>query len=164
MIVTLRTLLKTDRANLQQLLSRIVEFDQEDEGLAMELIDVALEYPNQKDYSFIIAGDESSQIIGYACYGPTPITDRTFDLYWIAIDPQCAGKGIGTMILNAVEAKLREVNGRMLVIETSSDPKYNLTRQFYLKNGYDLAETLKDFFKEGEDRVTYTKRIAAGSE
>jgi hypothetical protein len=48
--------------------------------------------------------------------------------------------------------------GRLLVIETSSDSRYILTRGFYLKHGYLLAETITDFFCEGQDRVTYIKR------
>ena len=159
MIITQRILSRTDRSQLQRLLSRIAEFDQDDQHLALELVDTALENPDQKDYYFVLAYDDANQILGYACYGPTPITDRTFDLYWIAVDPGFAGQGIGSRILKVVEEKISEVSGRMLVIETSSAPRYELTRKFYLKNGYVLAETLKDFFQEGEDRVTYLKKF-----
>jgi len=30
---------------------------------------------------------------GYICYGPTPMTDGTYDLYWIASDPRVRGQG-----------------------------------------------------------------------
>ena len=155
----LRSLLNKDKPYLERMLSGIKEFDQGDQSLALELIDTYLQYPDQKDYFFILACDEQDKPVGYACYGPTPLTDRTFDLYWIAVTPEYAGHGLGTRILTEVEARIAEANGRMLVIETSSSPIYHLSRQFYIKNGYSLAETLKDFYMDGEDRVTYAKKF-----
>jgi ribosomal protein S18 acetylase RimI-like enzyme len=159
MKVILRPLLNKDRPYLERMLSSIPEFNQDDESLALDLIDIYLQNPDQKDYFFILACDVKDQPVGYACYGPTPLTDRTFDLYWIAVAAEYAGHGLGTRILNEVEARVVETKGRMLVIETSSSQIYHLTRQFYLKNGYTLAETIKDFYKDGEDRETYMKKL-----
>jgi ribosomal protein S18 acetylase RimI-like enzyme len=144
---------------LERLLSRIDVFNQEDQSIAMELLDHAIQNPGQKDYDFILAFDESEQLIGYVCFGPTPLTDRTFDLYWIAVDPDFAGQGVGKALLKKFEEEISGQNGRMIVIETSSSPEYALTREFYLKNHYTLAETIKDFFRAGEDRVTYVKTL-----
>ncbi|HMD88301.1 MAG TPA: GNAT family N-acetyltransferase [Anaerolineaceae bacterium] len=155
----LRPLLNEDRSDLERMLSRIKEFDQDDQSLALELIDTNLQNPDQKDYVFILACDEQDRPMGFACYGPTPLTDRTFDLYWIAVAPEYAGQGLGSRILSEVEARIVETKGRMLVIETSSSPIYHLSRQFYIKYGYTLSETLKDFYMDGEDRVTYMKKF-----
>lgn len=148
-----------DRSRIEQLLGRIREFEPEDQALAMELVDYALAIPGQKDYEFILAEMDDLGLIGYACYGPTPLTDGTFDLYWIAVDPDFAGRGIGTAILKQVETEVVARNGRLMVIETSSSAHYDDTRQFYLKKGYHLAETIQDFFRKGEDRVTYIKKF-----
>ena len=159
MPIQLRALSPADREPLAQMLARIPQFDLEDVALALELIDFALERPGQKDYAFKLAFETGKTLVGYACYGPTPITDRTFSLYWIAVIPECAGQGIGTQILEAVEQELQELHARMLLIETSSRPDYELTRRFYLKNGCQVAEVFRDFFRVGEDRVTYIKRF-----
>ncbi len=90
---------------------------------------------------------------------PYSLTDGTFDLYWIAVDPAWAGQGVGTLLLRRVESMLKEDNGRLIVIETSSSQQYALTRQFYEKNGYVLAETIKNFYRPGEDRVTFVKYL-----
>lgn len=159
MNVKLRALKPEDSPRLERLLSRVTEFSEEDAALAMELINQTLDDRTLKDYDFFIAADEGDVPVGYACFGPTPLTEGTFDLYWIAVDPGFAGHGVGTALLNAVEDKIKCMNGRMLIIETSSTQSYALTRHFYLKNGYHLVETIPDFFRNGEDRLTYTKRI-----
>ena len=158
MSIQLRTLISSDRVDLAQLLERVPNFEEDDRAIAMELVVTALDQPEQKDYCFLIAED-GDVLVGYACYGPTPLTDGTFDLYWIAVDPQCAGQGIGTLILKAMEEQIQRMGGRMIVIETSSAENYAQTQQFYLKNGYELAETIRDFYRPGEDRVTYLKRL-----
>lgn len=159
MSVLLRDLKPKDCPLLERLLFRVKEFNKEDEALAMELIHNALSNRNQSDYDFFIAAGENDFPVGYACFGPTPLTEGTFDLYWIAVDPAFSGQGIGTALLQAVEEKIKRKRGRMLIIETSSAQLYESSCRFYLKNGYHLAETIHDFFRDGEDRVTYTKRF-----
>jgi GNAT superfamily N-acetyltransferase len=155
----LRVLNNQDRHGLEKMLSTIPAFDDDDQAVALELVDIALDDPAQTDYLFLLAVDAADQPIGYACYGPTPLTEGTFDLYWIAVTADLAGKGIGTSLLQAVEEDIQRRNGRMLIIETSSSDGYEKTRQFYLKNGYPLVETIQDFYRPGEDRVTFIKRF-----
>ena len=159
MNTTIRQLSNLDRAALAALLSRINSFDDEDRVVAMELVDWSLENPEERDYLFFVAIAGEGELIGYVCYGPTPLTEGTFDLYWIAVDPALAGQGVGSQLLRKVESTVEEENGRLIVIETSSSQQYALTRQFYVKNGYLLAETIKDFYRPGEDRVTFVKRL-----
>jgi GNAT superfamily N-acetyltransferase len=160
MISKLRQLNSNDRHGLESMLAGILSFDTDDQSVALELVDIALNDPEQIDYLFLLAVDGSDQPIGYACYGPTPLTDGTYDLYWIAVSSDLSGKGIGTSLLQAVEEDIKSRNGRMLIIETSSSEGYEKTRQFYLKNAYPLVETIKDFYRSGEDRVTFIKRFS----
>jgi GNAT superfamily N-acetyltransferase len=158
MSIRIRELQKKDRSGLELLLSSIPSFDLEDKSVALELIDTALNNPDQIDYLFKLAVEEDRPL-GYACYGPTPLTDGTYDLYWIAVDHELSGRGIGTLLLKAVEEDIQKRNGRLLLIETSSSASYEKTRQFYLKNDYPLAETILDFYRRGEHRVTFVKRL-----
>ena len=155
----LRNLKPKDCPILERLLSRITIFEKDDVTLAMELVYHSVDHPDQKDYSFFISTDEDDIPVGYACYGPTPLTQGTFDLYWIAVDPAYAGLGIGTLLLAAVEEEVKQRRARMLIIDTSSAPSYAMTRQFYLKNHYTLTETIPDYFRDGEDRVTFIKKF-----
>jgi GNAT superfamily N-acetyltransferase len=157
----IRSINRSDRPLLAKLLARISSFDLEDQAMALELIDIFLEQPGQKDYFFSLAVNDEDHPVGYACFGPTPLTQGTFDLYWIVVDPELAGQGVGTLLLHFVEHIILSCWGRMLVIETSSAENYACARNFYLKNGYILIETIQDFYRPGEDRVTYIKRFEA---
>jgi len=99
-------------------------------------------------------------LIGFACFGPTPSTDRTFDLYWIAVDRAAQGTGCGTVLLSEVERRLEALHARMLVVETSSRSDYTATRGFYLRRGYVEAARVREFYAPEDDRIILTKRLA----
>ena len=109
-------------------------------------------------YYFIVDKDDG-QVMGYTCYGPRALTDRTYDLYWIAVGPNARRGGVGRGLLAATEDAIRKLDGRLLIVETSGLPKYEPTRAFYLATGYTLEATLKDFYTDGDDLVIFTKRL-----
>lgn len=111
------------------------------------------------DYELLGSFDDAGKLTGYACFGPTPGTDRTFDLYWIAIHPTAQGTGEGGRLLDAVERRLAARSARLLVVETSSRDDYARTRGFYERRGYGQAARLHDFYAPADDRVIYVKRL-----
>ena len=128
-------------------------------------IDVALEVFDEgiarspSDYLLLGAFTPEDILVGYACWGPTPATDRTWDLYWIAVDPVLQGAGIGTILLEEVERRLAGQHARMLVVETSSRSDYAATRAFYGRRGYAVAASVRDFYAPGDDRIIFVKRF-----
>ena len=88
------------------------------------------------------------------------MTDRTWYLYWIAVSKRLQARGLGGTLLRRAEDDARRAGGRVLFIETSSLPHYELTRRFYLKNGYEQAAVLRDFYADGDDMVVFRKRLA----
>jgi ribosomal protein S18 acetylase RimI-like enzyme len=111
------------------------------------------------DYLFLGAFTPEEVLVGYACWGPTPATDRTWDLYWIAVDTSLQGAGIGTILLEEVERRLVGQHARMLIAETSSRSDYAPTRGFYQRRGYIEAARLRDFYAPGDDRIIFVKRF-----
>jgi ribosomal protein S18 acetylase RimI-like enzyme len=107
---------------------------------------------------------EPDSLLGYAYYAPDVMTDRTWYLYWIAVEQQRRGAGLGTQILRYVEEDIRQRRGRVLFIETSSLPHSELTRRFYLKQGYQIDGLLRDFYSDGDDMVIFRKRLLPRSE
>jgi len=61
--------------------------------------------------------------------------------------------------LQFVEEDLRKRNARLLVIETSSMETYGNTVRFYEKAGYQLASVIKEFYKPGDDKLTFIKYL-----
>jgi hypothetical protein len=62
--------------------------------------------------------------------------------------------------LRHAEEDIRRQHGRLLLIETSSLPHYELTRHFYLKHGYEQGCVLRDYYADGDDMVVFRKRLA----
>jgi ribosomal protein S18 acetylase RimI-like enzyme len=115
--------------------------------------------PAISDYFFLGAFTPEEELAGFACYGPTPGTDRTYDLYWIVVHPDAQGSGSGTILLNEVERRLKGLNARMVVVETSSRSDYKDTRGFYVRRGYVESARARDFYAPADDRITYIKRL-----
>jgi GNAT superfamily N-acetyltransferase len=109
-------------------------------------------------YNFIVER-EGAEVHGFACYGPRDLTDGVFDLYWIAVDPDFRGGGVGRRLLAASEEAIRQTGGRMVIAETSWSPPYEPTRKFYLNTGYTVEATIKDFYCLGDDLAIFIKRL-----
>jgi GNAT superfamily N-acetyltransferase len=110
-------------------------------------------------YEFLGLFDTAGALLGYACFGPTPGTDRGYDLYWIAITPEAQGAGAGTFLIGEVERRLRERNARLVLAETSSRTAYQATRAFYVARGYTESARVRAFYGPEDDRMLFTKRL-----
>jgi len=147
-------------ADLQPVLSLIRTtglFTPDEIRVAEELIDVYLNDSKQREYFVAVIENDSGRIVGYMTYGPTPLTEGTWDLYWIAVSPQEQKKGYGQKLVLWLEAEVRRQLGRLILIETSSQPKYQPTRKFYEKLGYTEIARVPDFYRPGDDRVIFGK-------
>jgi len=104
--------------------------------------------------------ERHGKILGFAYYAPASMTDRTWYLYWIAVEKGIQANGIGTQLLRRAEEDIDTHQGRLLLIETSSLPHYELTRRFYEKHGYHRVCTLDDYYADGDSLVVFGKRLA----
>jgi ribosomal protein S18 acetylase RimI-like enzyme len=156
---SLRPVGRAQRAPLERLVRATARFRESEVATALELLDEAL--AGDDDYRFIGAYDGDA-LIGYACWGPTPGTEGTHDLYWIVVDPARQGSGIGRTLLQHVEQLLAADGGRLLVAETSGRADYALTRAFYEKYGFTRAATIPGYYAPGDDLVVYTKDLTDG--
>ncbi len=144
---------------LLSLLIRTRAFTSAEIDVAMELIDSVLKDPTQNDYQIHCLVGNQDLIIGYLCYGPTPMTQGTFDLYWIAVDPDFQEKGVGSRLLSFLEEVVKAQGGRLILADTSTVPQYEKTQRFYLKNGFKEVARIPDYYHPGNDRVTFCKKL-----
>lgn len=147
-----------DKTALMQVLRNTPEFKPYEVTVAEEVIDYYLSDPKGSGYNILIAED-GADIAGYICYGPTPCTDGTWDVYWEAVAGEKRGRGIGTALTETAEAAIRKARGRMTIIETSSTPLYENTQRFHLRHGYEVVGRVPDFYAPGDDMLIMQKRL-----
>ena len=155
----IRPLVTADRETVRQILEASGSFTTEELGIALELIDEWIERGEASGYVTSVI-EESSEVRGYICYGPTPLTDGTFDLYWIAVESTAQGKGYGQRLLRHAEGDVRQRGGRLLLIETSSQESYGSTIRFYERAGYELVARIPGYYRPGDDKLVFAKSLA----
>lgn len=151
------------RGALAQLLAATGVFSAEEVEVALSLFDLSVESAVERghapDYEFVGAFDALESLMGYACFGPTPSTERTYDLYWLAVSPAAQGAGVGRALTGAVERTLAARGARLLVAETSGRPDYAATRAFYAATGYHEVARIRDFYAPADDRIMLYRRL-----
>lgn len=154
----MRNLKATDVPDLVRILESTGAFSDDEVGVAVELLGIVLNDHAQQDYEVAVAEVEG-RVAGYVLFGPVPLTQGNFDLYWIAVDPEIQGHGVGRKLMLHVEEQARARGGRLVCLETSSQGGYERTRRFYEQAGYVEESRIRDFYKPGDDRLTYVKRL-----
>lgn len=175
MEIKIRKTKSEDREAIKNILIDTQIFNQEEIDCALELIDIYLNNPSQKDYLIASAIKQghgsvknklspcplpvapSFEVVGYVCYGKAPLTNGTYDLYWIAVKSDYQKQGIGKNLLKYVEDEIVKFSGRILLAETSSRAVYEKTRQFYINNSFSEEARIKDFYSKGDDKIIYRK-------
>ncbi len=156
----IRKLIYDDREKIRGILTDTQHFNDDEIKVAIELIDVYLNDAKQTDYIiYVIENEDTKQAAGYICYGKRPLTDWTYDLYWIAVDPNIHGKGLGSRLVKHMEDDLSASGGKIILIETSGKAEYENERKFYVKNGYEVQTIIKDFYRRGDDLYIYRKYL-----
>jgi ribosomal protein S18 acetylase RimI-like enzyme len=141
-----------------KILRDLPEFKPSEVEVAEEVIDAYLREPAGSGYCTLVATDESG-VAGYICYGPTPLTEGTWDIYWEAVAGPKQGQGIGTALTKAAENAIAGAGGRLALIETSSTPAYEKTRRFHYSVGYEVIARIPDFYSPGDDKIILQKRL-----
>jgi len=139
---------------------------QDSGGFSAGEIEIAVELVEERlarglvasGYHFLF-GNSGGPALGYACYGPIPLTAASWDLYWIAVAKAAQGRGVGRRLLAEVERRVAALGGRQIYIDTSGRADYARSRAFYEKAGYRLAANLPDFYAPGDAKLVFAKKL-----
>lgn len=157
-VTAIRPLAASDRPVIETLLRASGNFNETEVTAAVEMVDLAL--AGSRDYVYhVLVAERDGRSLGYALFGPTALTEGTWDLYWIAVHPDAHGTGVGKSLLRGVENEVRSRGGRILVIETSGRPDYEKARRLYERAGYARACRIQDFYRDGDDKLIYVRRV-----
>jgi GNAT superfamily N-acetyltransferase len=154
--VRLRPLTVADRTAIEAFSRSISLFRPDEIEIALEVLDSSFK-PGQKDY-ITLGAELDGRLVGWICWGPTPCTLGTYDLYWVAVDPSVQGAGVGSLLVAEMEKRLAGV-ARIIVVETAGRDDYRPTREFYLRRGYEVVGQVPDFYEPGDDQVVFLKRL-----
>jgi L-amino acid N-acyltransferase YncA len=154
----MRPMTEKDKPEIMEILRHTPEFNPAEVMVAEEVIDSYLRDRSGSGY-FVIVAEAKSSVIGYICYGPAPMTEGTWDLYWAAVRQEEQGKGIGKALFTQAENEIKKQGGRLAIIETSSKPEYEKTRCFHCNNGYQVVGRVEDFYAPGDDKLIFLKRF-----
>ncbi len=159
--ITLRPMRADDVEDIVRISKATGFFYPEEVEMAREL---ALEAAKDGDASgyHVHVATQGQKAAGYVCFGPTPLTRGTWDIYWIAVDPQQQRQGIGNRLMRLAEEKILAQKGRLVLVETSSRELYEPTREFYKRLGYQEVSYIPDFYDVGDGRVTFSKKLSEG--
>ncbi|MEM9215143.1 MAG: GNAT family N-acetyltransferase [Cyanobacteria bacterium P01_F01_bin.150] len=151
----IRSAMSEDVASLYFLSEEIGLFNPPELEAFADMVSEHLE-GQQEDQCWIV-DEEQQNLRGAAYYAPETFAEGVWNLYFIGVHPDHQGNGRGSALLKYVEKSLVEKGVRLLLIETSGMGSFELTRQFYLKNGYEEEGRIRDFYKQGDDKVIFRK-------
>ncbi len=157
---SIRPVTAADRAPLEEVLRSDTTFNPDEVAVAVELIEAAIE--GSPDYWIRVAqldGEWTDRVAGYICYGPTPMTASTYDLYWVVTHAEARGRGVAGALIVDMEADLRARGGTGIRVETSQLEGYGAARELYRRRGYPEVARLSDFYRAGDDLIIYYKRL-----
>ena len=156
----IRGLLPTDRKRLVEIIETTANFNDADVAIAIELIDDAIQKQGASDYIVEVLEDDDHTVQAYVCFGKTPLTQNTFDFYWMVIDSRRQRRGLGFLLFQHVEKRVRELGGKLLMCETSSLDGYERVVRLYEKLEYTFVARIKSFYRDGDDKLIYMKELA----
>jgi GNAT superfamily N-acetyltransferase len=153
--------LPSDRADIERVTHAAGNFTGDELTTPLELFDGYTRDAKASGYNFVSA-KQDDRVVGYACFGPTPLTEATYDLYWIVAEASAHGQGVGRALFEYVVGEIKNRGGRLMMIWTSSTPAYVRARSFYLRMGCKLETQIENFYRAGDDLCVFSYRIADG--
>jgi acetoin utilization deacetylase AcuC-like enzyme/ribosomal protein S18 acetylase RimI-like enzyme len=161
--VAFRTDLKeTDVNRIRALVEKTGFFRPGESAVAEEVASERISRHLESGYHFVLA-EQYGRLVGYICYGPIPCTVSGYDIYWLAVDPEFQGRGLGKRLLRNAERSISEAGGTKIYVETSSRVQYAGTRAFYETCGYVAVSVIDDFYEAEDGKITYLKNISGSN-
>lgn len=155
---SIRAVSPPDRASVLAILANTRVFDANEMAVAEEVLDCYLRHGEKSGYlCYVLVGEE--QPVGYICFGPTPLTSGTWDIYWMAVHTAAQRLRVGRELMSFAEEIIRQNKGRLCLIETSSRPDYEAARRFYSAMGYQVEGVVQGFYSPGDNKVLFAKRF-----
>ena len=103
--------------------------------------------------------EAGGRVVGFCYAVPEQLADGTWNMLAIGVEPSRQGGGIGGDLTAGLEEDLRDAGARILLADTSGTDAFRRTRRFYAERGYEEEARIRDFWADGDDKVTFRKAL-----
>jgi ribosomal protein S18 acetylase RimI-like enzyme len=157
--LTFRTnVTEVDINAIKKIVQETKVFNKEEMDLAEELLIEGLKQGEEGYYKFLLAEDKNN-IKGYICYAKIMGTEGTYEIYWIAVNIESQGTGIGKALMEEAEKKIKLEGGRRVFLATSSRIDYTKAHRLYEKHGFKRVAVLENYYDNGNHQLIYGKSL-----
>ena len=150
----IRPIIQTDIDALKRVLDSSELFPSE---YLEEMISDYFNNAETQDIWFTCLANDKPVAIGYCV--PEKFTDGTYNLLAIGVAKDSQRNGIASEMMKYIEQRLKNKDGRILIVETSSDDAQIGARHFYKQIDYIIEAIIRDFWKDGEDKIVFWKKL-----
>jgi len=151
---TIRAVLRDDVDELKKVVDSCGLFPSE---FLDEMIFDFFTNDQSQDIWFTFVENNTPHAIGYCV--PEEFTNGTYNLLAIGVSSEYQRSGIATEMMRYIENLIKQKEGRLLIVETSSDEAQMRARNFYNKMGYKQMAVIEDFWNDGEDKIVFWKKL-----
>jgi ribosomal protein S18 acetylase RimI-like enzyme len=164
---TVRDAAPGDRPALAALLCDTGLFGAEDLAAVTALMDEALA-GRRPGHHWRVAEPQSAPpwdapaepgIVAAALVAPEPFGDRVANLLFLGTLQAWRRRGAADALVRAVAAAERAANTRLLLVDTGSSEALAPAGALYARAGFTQEATIRGYYGEGEDKVTYVLRL-----
>lgn len=138
-------------------LGRVAHLVDENEMFPSDMLDdmTAGHFGGDQSQRWLVFDDGQVDAVCY--YAPEGLADGVWNLLMIAVDPNRHGSGLGSQLMRFVESQLADEGSRLLIVDTSGKEEFARTRAFYDMLDYEREARIRDYWSDGDDKVTFRK-------
>jgi ribosomal protein S18 acetylase RimI-like enzyme len=146
-----------DPGKIEELVAGTCVFSEEEARIAGELATTTLS--GSETYRFLFAEEPGGKLLGFSCFDRIPLSEVSFDLYWIAVTGDRQGTGLARELMERTARFAKSKRGRWLFAETSSRAPYDRARAFYARAGFQEVARFDDFYAPGDAKVIFRLKL-----
>ena len=112
-----------------------------------------------EDGSVWLTAERGGEAVGFCYLAAEAFTEGTWNMLALGIDPDRHRTGAGRALVAEAERRLREAGARLLIVDTSGTDAFKDACAFYAAQGYEAEARIRDYWAEGDDKVTFRKAL-----
>lgn len=155
----LRELTPDDTAAVLELSATLGLFAADELDRLAESIAERFDPARDRGQIWLVDDDPEDGVVGVAYCGPEIMSDRVWNLYYIAVHADARRSGRGSALVAEIEGELVRRGQRLLLVETAGVESFEPTRAFYAARGFERDGVVRDYYGDGVDKVTFRKRL-----